>query len=279
MVTIQGAPRALQMTPLVVGGVMYATSVNEAYALDARGGREIWRYTRPRSQGLAGDAATGINRGVAMLGERVFMVTGFFYVLDRLTGAVLLAEPFVKNVTWASGIGRDGRPMLTADYEPTREGQRVCPAVAGATNRPSTAFSPATGLFFLFADESCAIYTKNDQWWEAGKSFYGGVTRRAPGSSAAGRVLKGIDIETGKAAWEIHVGGGILGSGLMATAGGLVFYGSDEGFVAVDSRDGKRLWQFNTNQSWRAGPMTYTVDGDQYVAIAGGSNIFVFSLR
>ena len=465
MFTIQGAPRALQMTPVVVDGVMYVTSVNEAYALDARSGRSIWHYSRPRTQGLAGDAATGINRGVAVLDDRVFMAmdnahlialqrdtgqllwdvemadgrqnygatgaplvvndlviagvsggdegirgfldayrastgqrvwrfwtvpapgepgsetwigraiehgcaatwltgtydpeskllfwptgnpcpdyngderkgdnlfsssvlaldpetgtlrwhyqftphdlhdwdanqtpmlvdapfhgaprkllvqgnrNGFFYVLDRLTGKVLLAEPFVTNVTWASGIGGDGRPLLATGNEPTQEGQRVCPAVAGATNWSSTAFNPATGLFYLFAEESCAIYTKNDQWWEAGKSFYGGVTRRAPGSSAAGRTLKALDLQTGKTAWDIHVGGGVVGSGLMATAAGLLFYGSDDGFVAVDARSGTRVWQFPTNQNWRAGPMSYAVDGNQYIAVAGGSNIFAFSLR
>src|SRR4030088_1532962 len=75
MFTIQGAPRALQATPLVVDGVMYVSSVNEAYALDARSGREIWHYRRPRTEGLAGDAASGINRGVAVLGDGVFTVT------------------------------------------------------------------------------------------------------------------------------------------------------------------------------------------------------------
>src|SRR5215813_13471258 len=73
--TVEGAPRELQVTPVVSGGVMYVTSVNRAFALDARTGREIWRYTRPRTPGLAGDAASGINRGVAVLGNRVFTVT------------------------------------------------------------------------------------------------------------------------------------------------------------------------------------------------------------
>jgi alcohol dehydrogenase (cytochrome c) len=463
--TIQGAPRALQMTPIVVDGAIYVTCVNEVYALDARTGREIWHYSRPRSKDLAGDAATGINRGAAVLGSRVFLVTdnahvlaldranghllwdsemadsrqnygatgaplvvndvvisgvsggdegvrgfvdayrastgervwrfwtvpapgepgsetwigraiehgcaatwltgtydpeakllywptgnpcpdyngderrgdnlfssaivaldpdtgrlrwhyqftphdlhdwdanqtpmlvdaafhgkarklliqanrnGFFYVLDRLTGKVLLAEPFVTNVTWASGIGRDGRPLLLPGNEPTREGQRVCPAVAGATNWSPTAFSPSSGLFYLFAEESCAIYTKNDQWWQRGKSFYGGVTRRAPGSSTEGKVLKAVELRTAKTVWEIRVGGSIVGTGVLATAGGLVFYGAEEGFVAVDSSTGKRLWEFNTNQNWRAGAMTYAADGTQYVAVAGGSNIFAFSLR
>jgi alcohol dehydrogenase (cytochrome c) len=465
MFTIQAAPRALQTTPLVVDGVMYVTSVNEAYALDARSGRQIWRYSRPRTQGLAGDAASGINRGVGALGDRVFMVTdnahvialrrdtgelswdaemadsrrnygatgaplvvgdlviagvsggdegirgfldayrastgervwrfwtvpapdepgsetwigraiehgcaatwltgtydpeskllywptgnpcpdyngderkgdnlysssvlaldpdtgrlrwhyqftphdlhdwdanqtpmlvdaqfhgeprklllqgnrnGFFYVLDRMTGKVLLAEPFVSNITWASQIGGDGRPILLPGNEPTRDGQRVCPAVAGATNWTSTAFDPVAGLFYLFADESCAIYSKNDEWWEAGKSFYGGSARRVPNAGGGGKVLKALDIQTGKPVWETHAGGGILGSGLLATAGGLIFYGDEDGFVAVAATDGKRLWQFNTNASWRAGPMTYAVDGTQYVAIAAGSSILAFGLQ
>ena len=465
MFPVPGAPRALEVTPVVVDGVMYVTSVNEAYALDARDGRLIWHYSRPRSQGLAGDAASGINRGVALLGDRVFMVSdnahlfalhrftgqliwdvemadskqnygstsaplvvndlviagvsggdegvrgfldaykastgehvwrfwtipapgepgsetwsgralehgcgstwltgtydaesnllywptgnpcpdyngderkgdnlytasvvaldpdtgklrwhyqftphdlhdwdateplvlvdanfhgearrlmlqgnrnGFFYVLDRLTGKVLLAEPFVRKLTWASGIGLDGRPKLLPGNEPTADGQLVCPAVAGAANWPSTAYSSATGLFYLFAEESCNLYSKNDQWWEAGKSFYGGGTRRAPGD-AAGKSLKAIDIQTGKTAWEIpDVVGGILGSGLMATAGGLIFYGDGSGaFVAADAHDGKRLWHFNTGQSWKAGPMTYLVDDRQYIGVAAGSTILAFGL-
>ena len=106
---------------------------------------------------------------------------GFFYVLDRLTGEFLLAEPFVKKITWASGIGADGRPKLLPGNEPTPAGTRTCPAVAGATNWPSTAFNPATGLFYLMAQESCNIYTKTRQWWVQGQSFYGGGTRRSPG--------------------------------------------------------------------------------------------------
>jgi alcohol dehydrogenase (cytochrome c) len=466
MFAIQGAPRALEGTPVVVDGVMYVTSVNEAYALDAKTGRETWHFSRPRTQGLAGDAASGINRGVAVLGDRVFIVTdnahlialdratgkllwdvemadsrqnygatgaplvvndlvisgvsggdegirgfvdayrastgehawrfwtvpargepasdtwigraiehgcaatwltgtydpearllywptgnpcpdyngderkgdnlysasvvaldpatgtlkwhyqftphdlhdwdanetpvlvdaqfhgqprklllqgnrnGFFYVLDRLTGKVLVAEPFVKNLTWASGIGPDGRPQLLPGNEPTAEGQRTCPAVAGAANWTSTAFSPVTQLFYLFADESCSVYTKNDSWWEAGKSFYGGTTRRAPGGPATAKSLKAIDIQTGKTAWEIpSVGSGILGSGLMATAGGLLFYGDGNGaFVAADAKNGNLLWSFNTSLRWKAGPMTYTVDGQQYIGVAAGSMILSFGL-
>ena len=76
-----------------------------------------------------------------------------------------------------------------------------------------------------------------------------------------------------------EIGGGILGSGLMATAGGLMFYGDGTGaFVAADAKNGKPLWQFNTSQRWKAGPMTYTVDGQQYIGVAAGSTILAFGL-
>ena len=114
MFTIQGAPRTLQMTPVVVDGVMYVTSVNEAYALDARSGRAIWHYSRPRTQGLAGDAATGINRGVAMLGDRVFMATdnAHLIALQRDTGQLLWD---VEMADARQNYGATGAPLAVND--------------------------------------------------------------------------------------------------------------------------------------------------------------------
>src|SRR3954469_16738230 len=350
---------SLQVTPIVVDGVMYVTSANECYALDAGSGRRIWHYQRPRTKGLAGDAASGINRGVAVDGDRVFMVTdhahllalnrvtgdllwetpmadwrqnygatsaplvvgalvvsgisggdegvrgfvaafdrvtgkeawrfwtvpargepgaetwgrgttiergcaatwltgtfdpalqtlywptgnpcpdydgsqregdnlyadsilaldpstgrlkwhfqytphdlwdwdaqqppvlidatwqgrprtlllhanrnGFFYVLDRTSGELLLATPFVKKLTWARGIGADGRPLLNADQTPTAAGRTVCPSVEGATNWFSTSFSPATNLYYVQALEKCTVYARTPEHWRAGQSFY-----------------------------------------------------------------------------------------------------------
>lgn len=175
-------------------------------------------------------------------------------------------------------IGPDGRPILLPANEPSVQGQLTCPSVEGAANWPSSAYNPATGLYYMFAEESCNIYSKNDQWWEAGKSFYGGGTRRAP--DGGGKILKAIDIQTGKTVWEIpDIGGGILASGLMASAGGLIFYGDGGGaFVAADAGNGKLLWHFNTGQNWKAGPMTYVVDGRQYIGMAAGSTIMTFAL-
>jgi alcohol dehydrogenase (cytochrome c) len=187
----------------------------------------------------------------------------------------------VKNVTWTSGIGADGRPKPMPDVDPTAEGRRVCPADTGATNWPATAFSPLTGFFYLFGEESCAFYSKNDKWWEAGKSFYGGATRRDRESSARSKSLRAMDIQTGKIAWELpDVAGGIIGSGLMATAGGLIFFGDGAGaFVALDAKNGKPLWRFQTNQNFKGGPMTYMLNGKQYIGVATGNTILAFTIR
>jgi alcohol dehydrogenase (cytochrome c) len=130
------------------------------------------------------------------------------------------------------------------------------------------------------AEESCEIYTKSSEWWQHGKSFYGGGTRRSPGDPSV-KYLRALDVQTGKIAWEIKgVGGGILASGVMSTAGGLVFYGDSAGgaLMAADARTGAVLWHFDTGQSWRAGPMTYAIDGRQYICVAAGSTILAFAL-
>lgn len=458
--------RRLEMTPVVVGGVMYVTAANEAFALDARTGRQIWHYARPLTKGLIGDASGAINRGVAILGDRLFMVTdhahlialhrlsgqllwdtemadyrqhygatsaplvvndlvlsgtsggdegargfvaafrastgerawqfwtmpmrpgdpqsetwigramehgcsaawltgtydastnliywptgnpcpdyngderkgdnlysssvvaldpttgklkwhyqftphdlhdwdaaqtpvlvdamfggrqrklllqanrnGFFYVLDRVTGEFLLGEPFVKKMTWASGIGKDGRPQVLPNTEPTPEGNKVCPSVEGASNWMSTAYNPQTKLFYVMALEKCNIYTKSSAWWEPGKSFYGGGTRRVPDETPQ-KVLRALDIQSGKIVWEYpQVGAAESWGGVLSTDGGLVFFGDDTGaLAAADAKTGKPLWHFHTNQLWKSSPMTYSVDGRQYVGVSAGSNIIAFGL-
>src|SRR5262249_23568924 len=111
---IPQAPRALEVTPVVVDGVMYVTTVNEAYALDARSGREIWHYARPPSQGLAGDAASGINRGVAVLGDRVFMVSdnAHLFALHRYTGQLIWD---VQMADSSQNYGSTSAPLVVND--------------------------------------------------------------------------------------------------------------------------------------------------------------------
>jgi alcohol dehydrogenase (cytochrome c) len=464
---IFGVPEAgnLQVTPVVVDGVMYVTLANECWALDAGSGRSIWHYKRRRTKGIGGSARDGVNRGVAVSGDRVFMVTdnahlialhrgngellwestmadwhqnyyaasaplvtgnlvlsgiaggdegvrgfvaafdqssgkevwrfwtvpkpgepgsetwkgksiahpggctwmtgtydaeldtvywptgnagpdlngderlgdnlytdsdialdvktgklkwyfqytphdvwdwdavqtpvlidanwqgqprklllhpnrnGFFYVLDRVDGKLLLAKPFVKKLSWASEIGPDGRPVKLPNQEPTEKGNKICPPIEGATNWFSSSFHPGTGLFYIQTLEKCGIYTKTDMEWRPGKDFMGGTTKNIP-DDAPQKVLRAIEIGTGKISWEVpQVGQAESWGGVLSTDGGVVFFCDDSGaFAAVDAHTGRRLWQFQANRLWKASPMTYRFDGKQYVVVASGQTILAFGL-
>ena len=484
-----------EMTPLVLDGIMYITATNQVSAIDAANGREIWRFSRPRSTGLRGDAAIGFNRGVAVLGSRVFLVTdnahllavsrvngallwevvlpentqqpyggtmaplvvgdlviagvsggdegirgflaayrvttgeqawrfwtvpargepaadtwkgavdlekgggatwltgtydpetdtlfwptgnpypdtdgserqgdnlytnsilaldaktgklrwhyqftphdlwdwdaqeppvlvdavfqgqprklllqanrnGFFYVLDRTDGKVLLAKPFVQKLTWASGIGPDGRPQLLPGNTPDENGVTTCPAIRGATNWMSTSFSPATRMFYVMAVENCFVYRSTMFGGGRGRGAAppargagappvpapargaapaspfglpgGGFNRGGPGGGGT-MALRALDLDTGRIAWEIpQIGNSNNYAGTLSTAGGVVFYGQASGeFAAVDAKSGAQLWHFETQETWKASPMTYTVNGRQYVAITSGANVLAFAL-
>ena len=174
---------------------------------------------------------------------------GFFYVLDRTNGKLLLAKPFIRRVDWASSIGGDGRPVVV---DP-----KGCPA--DAANWDSTAFSPETRLYYVMAIEECVSPPKTPQ-----------------------RFLRALNIETGEIVWEIPQPGPVpnkLWTGVVATSGGLIFYGKPNGgFDAVDEKNGKTLWHFETNVRMKASPITFTVGGNQYVAVAAGPNILCFGL-
>jgi len=162
---------------------------------------------------------------------------------------------------------------------PTAQGVTVCPSVEGASNWMSTAFNPATGLFYVMALEKCTVYVQSSAVWEAGKSYYGGATKDVPGEKAV-KVLRALDLATGKIVWELpQTGPATSWGGVLSTAGGVVFFAGDDGaFSAADAKTGKLLWTFPANQLWKSSPMTYLADGKQYVAIAAGSNIVVFGL-
>jgi PQQ-dependent dehydrogenase (methanol/ethanol family) len=439
----------LEVVPIVADGIMYVTGPNQAYALDARTGNQIWHYARPRTPGLFSDASLGTNRGMALLGDRVFMATdnahlialnritghlvwevvmpdelqhygatiaplivkdmvvagvtggdwgirgfmaaykaasgervwrhwtvpasgepgydtwkgnavtygggatwltgsydpetdtlywatgnpypdsddrerggdnlftncvlalnpdtgkvkwyyqftphdvrdwdatepnvlvdtkyhgqdrklllhadrnGFFYVFDRVEGQLLLARKFIRRMTWASGVGPDGRPLLLPKTDIT------CPE--DATNWNGTAFSPVTRLYYVIALEKCDVELSPGSW-------KGEHPKEEPGK----KVLRALDIETGEIVWEISQSGPTDGkrmAGVLATAGGIVFYGDPNGeFVAVEERAGKTLWHFPLNAIIKTSPMTFTVDGEQLIALAAGSNIVCFGL-
>jgi len=458
-------PTRLEMTPVVIGGLMYITNVNEVIALDAGSGKQVWRFTRPRSTGMFNDA--GVNRGVAAAGDKVFLETdnahvvainrftgqqvwdkeiadasknyfatsapltagdlvitgvaggehgangqvvafeqatgketwrfnvipkrgepkaetwqgkeidhgggptwftgsydpeldtvywptgnpseeyngdmrpgdnlytdcilaidrktgklkwyyqftphdlwdwdstetsvlvdapwqgqarklmlhadrnGFYYVFDRTDGKLLLAKQFLKNVTWASGIGADGRPVKLPNQEPSAAGTRVCPSQDGATNWYSPSFNPLTGMYYFQTNEKCSVYTKRDQpEWVAGQTYLGGSQSTAQDPKPQ-RILKAIDYQTGATKWEIpQPGNAGTWGGTLSTATGLVFFEEDSGsFVAADATTGKVLWTFGANApNWHASPMTYQFDGKEYIAVVSGGNIIAMAV-
>lgn len=179
---------------------------------------------------------------------------GFFYVLDRTSGELLLAKPFLRKIDWASGIRPDGRPVV---IDP-----KGCPD--DAANWDSAAFSPVTKWFYFLALEQCV---------DGGHGY--------PDQTGQ-RFLRALNIETGAIVWEVAQPGAAKAktwSGVLATAGGVIFYGKPNGgFDAVDERNGKLLWRFETNVRMKASPMTFEFKGKQYVAVAAGPNILCFGL-
>jgi len=203
---------------------------------------------------------------------------GFIYVLDRTNGKFLGATLFDPSVNWARGIDANGRPITTGVI-PTPQGTKICPGIEGATNWFSPSYNPETHLFYFMALQECNITRAKPQPFVKGKSYYNtGVERieEEPGK----KILVAFDVDKGEIAWRYpQVGEGNSWAGTLSTAGGLVFFGDDAGsFEAIDARDGKPLWHFNTGQNIHASPMAYSVDGVQYVAIAAGSDIFSFAL-
>lgn len=247
-------------------------------ALDAKTGKlkwhfqftphDLWDWDATEPLLLVDAKFQGRDRKLLLQANR----NGFFYVLDRITGEYLLGKPFVERLTWASGLDAKGRPILTANSKPTPGGTKTCPAVRGATNWYATAYNPDTKLFYVMAVEDCNLYRQAGSWF---------VPFNDPANPPV-KLLRAIDIETGKIAWEVPQVGAPEGnySGVLSTAGGLLFYGESGGtFAAADAKTGKTLWHFNTGQVWKASPMTYTINGKQYVAIAAGGNILSFTLR
>ena len=203
---------------------------------------------------------------------------GFIYVLDRSSGEFLSATPFVKKITWANGIDTHGRPIAPIS-EPTADGTLICPGVVGATNWFSPSYNEGTRLFYVMALESCSVYFRKPAPFAEGRTYYSGGTKR--GQDAPSRkVLLAFDPETQTIAWQYpQVGEGHSWGGVMSTATGLLFFADDADFFeAADGKTGKSLWHFNTGQTLHASPMSYAIDGKQYVAIASGSDLFSFSL-
>jgi len=204
---------------------------------------------------------------------------GFFYVLDRTTGEFLRATRLVEKLDWASGVDAKGRPILVPGKDPTPGGTLACPGVRGATNWMSPSYNPVTKLFYVVTLEQCDIYTSSSKEPEPKKNFSGGGA--GPKPLDVGQFwLRAFDPATGAKKWEYPMTGPAESwAGTVSTAGGVVFFADDDGhMVAVDARDGRHLWHYYMGEGTYASPITYAVDGKQYVAVASSTAIFSFGL-
>ncbi len=204
---------------------------------------------------------------------------GFFYLLDRVTGQFISATPFIEKLDWAKGIDASGHPIETPDMEPIPGGRRVCPSTRGASNWMSPTFNPNTKLLYVPTLEQCDIYTQSLQAAEPMKEMAGGGAESIP-KEPGKFYLRALDPATGARRWQATMTGrSDMWAGAVATAGGLVFYGDDDdNLVAVDAVTGKDLWHYAMGQTITASPMTFSVDGKQYVSIAVASEVFTFGL-
>jgi alcohol dehydrogenase (cytochrome c) len=199
---------------------------------------------------------------------------GFFYALDRTNGKLLLTKAYTK-VTWADGIGADGRPNLVSGQDPTEEGNRACPGMGGGHNWQATAYSPQTGYYYFSSSDRCMLYYKTDQEFVEGQWYQASTVGRD--EAGGGRILA-LDPNTGNTVWQFEMVSTPT-AGVLATAGGLVFTGDAEGYlIAFDARTGKVLWRFQTGGTVIAPPISYTLNGRQYIAVAAGQTMLTFAL-
>jgi alcohol dehydrogenase (cytochrome c) len=235
---------------------------------------DLYDYDANETPVLVDVVENGIARKLLAQADR----NGFFYVLDRTNGKFLRATPFVDKLNWAKSIDASGRPILT-DRIPSDQGTNICPGVEGATNWFSPSYNPNTGLFYVLALEACNIYFSKAEPFQKGQVFYNTGTKRSPDEQSK-KILLALSLADGKTVWRYpQVGEGRSWAGTLTTAGGVVFFGNDTGSLeAVDAASGHPLRHFNTGQNMTASPMTYSVDGVQYVAIAAGSDVFSFAL-
>ena len=202
----------------------------------------------------------------------------FYYTLDRETGEFLVGKPFAKQ-TWAEGLDSNGRPIRVPDTFPTPEGTTVSPPVGGGTNWFSPAYSPRTEFFYVQAYDGEDVFYKRDEDYVEGDRYTGGGGQRPGPVDNYQSAIRAIDPRTGDLRWEYEIQPRST-AGIMATAGDLVFSGSIDGyFYALDAVSGDELWHIAVGSRVHSSPMSFAVDGTQYVTIAAGNVVFTFGLK
>ncbi|MBL8488536.1 MAG: PQQ-dependent methanol/ethanol family dehydrogenase [Rhodocyclaceae bacterium] len=258
-------------------------------AIDADTGKIVWHYQTTPNDGWDFD---GVNEFVTyttkdgrILGGKADR-NGFFFVIDAKDGKLQNAFPFVKKITWATGFDlATGKPKFVAANRPGdptkgadgKKGEVVfsAPSFLGGKNQMPMAFSPDTGLFYVPANEWGMEIWNEPITYKKGAAYLGaGFTIKTLDAKDIGGdyigALRAVDPATGKIVWENRNNAPLWG-GVMTTKGGLVFYGTPEGYLkALDAKSGKELWKFQTGSGVVAPPITWEQDGEQYVAVVSG---------
>jgi alcohol dehydrogenase (cytochrome c) len=253
------------------GDNLYSSST---LALDPETGKIVWSYQTTPHDGWDFD---GVNEFVSfdLLKDGKIIKAGakadrngYFFVIDRTNGKFISATPFVTKTTWANGFDASGRPNYVEENRPGApgapdvdggKGKSVfsAPSFLGGKNWMPMAYSPDTKLFYVPANEWGAAY------------LGAGFTIKPLYDDYIG-ALRAIDPTTGKIVWEYKNAAPLWG-GVLTTKGNLVFTGTPEGFLkAFDAKTGKEVWKFNTGSGVVGVPITWDMDGEQYVAVASG---------
>jgi alcohol dehydrogenase (cytochrome c) len=280
------------------GDNLYTDSV---VALDASTGKLTWHFQFTPADRYDWDSTQvpvlvdaqwrGSPAKLLLLANR----NGFFYVLDRVTGKFLLGKPFVKQ-NWASGLDETGRPIQT----PQPPGATTWPGQQGGTNWFSPSYSPRTGLFYVSTWENFGgIYRSQESEYKPGSNFMGGGFRATPPApnapvppnirrgpintwtdAAAHGAVAAIDPATGDRKWTFPMYD-LTDAGILTTASDLLFTGGREGyFQALDARTGTLLWKANLGSTQVvSAPITYQVDGKQFVSVIAGNVMVAFGLK
>jgi alcohol dehydrogenase (cytochrome c) len=245
-------------------------------ALDPDTGKLVWGFQASPHDTHDWDAAevpvlvdamfNGAPRKLLLQASR----NGYYFVLDRTSGKSLLTTPFA-TVNWAKGVDKDGRPIPDPAKEPARDGRLVAPNEAGGTNYRSPSFDPATRLLVVSAHDAYGIYFFKP---EHGSYGWAGANYSVWGRG----VLRAIEYQTGRIRWSHDIGEGPGGAGVLTTASGLAFSGDSAGnALALRTSDGASLWHAGIGRVGNS-PITYELDGRQYVILGGGSALYAFAL-
>jgi alcohol dehydrogenase (cytochrome c) len=264
------------------GDNLYSCSL---LAIDADSGKMKWYFQFSPHETHDWDASEPPILFDAMIDGKMRKIVAqanrnaFYYVLDRDTGQFLAGQAYAKQ-TWAKGLDAKGRPIELPNSEPTTQGNLLYPSITGSVNWTSSSYSPLAGLFYVNTRELGAYYFKGNPQMEPHnpRDIGGGGGQKLVGGDKAYSAIRALEATSGKLKWQFQMVGDSW-TGTLVTAGNLLFCADAEGnFFALNAQTGQPLWNVQLGNSVRANPITYEVDGKQYVESAAGNSIFVFSL-